>query len=320
MTASSGSTPSAPPDRPVPPVSLLKKIMACCLFGLLMPLLAVLPPVLIDRLNDVAGRIFYATARKTRVAMFDNARHLLGAASSHAQRETLVRAMMASWCRFLVDMFRFQRVSQRQILAARPRFEGLEAYQAARSAKRGAILVTAHLGNWEYGAVLLHDLDEVLHIVFQPDPNPVVRRVFSFQRAVKHVKEARIEGDPFVWVGLRGALKRDEVVLIQGDRTLGDAGRVEPFIDGFARFPEGPVRLAIASGAPLIPVFVLREEAGLRIHIRRPIFPDAPGVTEETLMQHMVKSIEDIVRRHPDQWLMPHRFWIDEEPGADSAG
>ena len=293
--------------------------MVSCLFGLLMPLLAVMPPDLITRLNDLAGRVFYATARKTRVAMFDNARHLLGPASSLAQREKLVRAMMGSWCRFLVDMFRFQRVSQRQILAAQPRFEGLGAYQVARKAKRGAILVTAHLGNWEYGAVLLHFLDEVLHIVFQPDPNPVVRRVFSFQREVKSVKEVRIEGDPFVWVGLRGALKRDEVVLIQGDRTLGDGGRVEPFMDGFARFPEGPVRLAIASGAPLIPVFVLRDQAGLRVHICRPMFPDAPGVTEETLMRHMVKSIEDVVRRHPDQWLMPHRFWIEEEPDAEDS-
>lgn len=287
--------------------------VANTLFAFLMLAQIITPDGFVRWFIGPASRIFYATAPKSRRAMFDNARRLLGNDSTHAEREKLVRAMMTHWCTFIVDLFHLQRVSRKQILDQGVRLEGLDAYKATRETSRGAILVTAHLGNWEYGAVLLEYLNETLNVVFQPDTNLVMRRIFSFQRRIKHVNEVRVEGDPFIWVTLRAALKRDELVLIQGDRTLGDAGSVQPFLDGHARFPEGPVKLAFASGAPLVPVFVLREESGLCIRYFEPMFPDAPGVTEQSMTTHMVKAIEQVVTRHPDQWLMPQRFWIEDQ-------
>jgi lauroyl/myristoyl acyltransferase len=291
--------------------AILRNLTANTLFGTLMTLQLVLPDDFIRWWIKPGGYIYYYSAPKTRRAMLYNARHLLGPDSTREKRRELVIAMMTRWCEFMVDLFSFQRVSPEVVLERTPDVRGLEDYLAARARRRGAILVTSHLGNWEYGSVLLQTIGETLNVVFQPDPNVVLRRIFSLQRGTKRVHEVRIGGDPFIWVTLREALKRDELVLIQGDRTTGEGGSVQPFVDGHALFPEGPVKLALASGAPLVPVFVPRTEAGLLAHMYKPMFPDDPGVTEERLMRYMVESIEQCVTTYPEQWLMPQRFWVD---------
>ena len=301
---------SAHPWRGLPR-KILGNLTANALFGTLMTLQLVLPDTFIRWWIIPSGHIGYNVARKKRRVMLDNARHLLGPDSTSEERRRLVLAMITHWCEFMVDLFSFQRVSRETVLERTPEVRGLEDYLAARARRRGAILVTSHLGNWEYGSVLLQELDETLNVVFQPDPNVVLRRIFSFQRDTKRIREVRIGGDPFIWVTLREALKRDELVLIQGDRTTGEGGSVQPFVDGHAIFPEGPVKLALASGAPLVPVFVPRTQTGLFVQMNKPMFPDDPGVTEDTLMRHMVESIEQCVTTYPEQWLMPQRFWVD---------
>jgi len=290
---------------------LAKRAFANTFFAVLMTFQLVLPAGVIRWWIKPGGYIYYYIAPKTRRAMFANARHLLGPEASEDRLRRLVLAMMTNWCEFMVDLFWFQRVSREKVMQRTPTILGLDEYLEARKRGRGAIIVSCHLGNWEYGSVLLQMVKETLNVVFQRDPNVVLRRVFTIQRATKNIREMPIEGDPFAWVALREALKRDELVLLQGDRTIGEQGSIQPFVDGHARFPEGPVKLAMASGAPLVPVFVPRVGSGFEVHMYKPMFPDEPGVTEETLMRYMVESIEKCVTTYPEQWLMPKRFWVD---------
>ena len=62
---------------------------------------------------------------------------------------------------------------------------------------------------------------------------------------------------------LRDALRADEVVAIQGDRIMpGQKGQRMPFLGGHLLLPSGPAKLALASGAPIVPVFSLRTSSG----------------------------------------------------------
>src|SRR6185437_11295988 len=83
-----------------------------------------------------------------------------------------------------------------------------------------------------------------------------------------------------VWMRLRDALANDEVVLIQGDRVMpGQKGQPVKFFDGHILMPTGPARLALVSGAPIIPVFFVRTPKGkIRLFIEDPILVgDMPG-------------------------------------------
>ena len=79
---------------------------------------------------------------------------------------------------------------------------------------------------------------------------------------------------------LRNALANDEAVLIQGDRVMpGQKGQAVRFFGGHILLPTGPVRLALISGAPIIPVYSVRTPEGkIRLFIEKPIVVgDMPG-------------------------------------------
>ena len=79
--------------------------------------------------------------------------------------------------------------------------------------------------------------------------------------------------------------------------------------------PDRPFRIAAASGVPLLPVFVLREEDGTyRTVVEAPIHVVASArgqreVAERAAMMEFVSILERTVREHGEQWYMFSRFW-----------
>lgn len=255
-----------------------------------------------------------------REATLANARRLLGPDATPRARAALAKAVVANFYRFIAEVGRAPRLTKRDLLARIEEVRGREAYQAARRAKRGAILVTAHLGAFEIGIAALAEHEPRIHVVFRPDPFAAFERLRSMMRNRLGVVEAPVDGRWPVWRRLRDALAADEVVLLQGDRVMpGQRGVPVPFLDGHLLMPTGPVKLALLSGAPVVPVFALRTPSGrVRIVIEDPITvePDAgsPGRPHPALGR-MAAVIERHVRAHPDQWLMLQRAWCEDREG-----
>jgi KDO2-lipid IV(A) lauroyltransferase len=115
---------------------------------------------------------------------------------------------------------------------------------------------------------------------------------------------------------LRDALRANEVVAIQGDRVMpGQKGRRMPFLGGHLMLPTGPVKLAMASGAPIIPVFSVRTpRGGVRLFIEEAITVDQD--VDEALAR-VAAVIAKYVSAYPEQWLVLHRAF-DEDAAAHS--
>src|SRR5262249_54436515 len=147
--------------------------------------------------------------------------------------------------------------------------------------RRGAVLLTGHLGPFETAVVMLRQREPKVHIVFRRDPFPVLERLRTEQRARLGVIEAPIDDGLPTWLSLRGALQRDEVVLMQGDRAMaGQKSTRAPFFGGHLRVPLGPAMLAMATGAPILPTFAVVTPGGRAcVVIEEPILVDgsAPG-------------------------------------------
>ena len=115
---------------------------------------------------------------------------------------------------------------------------------------------------------------------------------------------------------LRDALANDEVVLIQGDRVMpGQKGQPVRFFDGHTLMPTGPVRLAMVTGSPIIPVFSVRMPNGkIRLFIEEAILVgDMPGgISQDQAMNQLGAVLEKYVRLYPDQWLENRPAWIED--------
>jgi len=95
------------------------------------------------------------------------------------------------------------------------------------------------------------------------------------------------------------------------------------FVDFFslkASTSDGLARLALATGVPVVPVFAVRDGVSSRhfIECMEPIETIRTADREEAIMlntQRYAKTIEDMVRRHPDHWNWIHRRWKTRPPG-----
>src|SRR5439155_18426666 len=108
-----------------------------------------------------------------------------------------------------------------------------------------------------------------------------------------------------LWLRLRDALSRDEVVMVQADRVMpGQKGVKVPFLHGHLLLPSGPVKLALASGAPIVPVFALRAPGGrIRIRIEEAIIAEPSDLSPHPALLRLAAVLEKYVRAYPEPWL-----------------
>lgn len=251
-----------------------------------------------------------------------NARRLLGPGASSEEVEALRREMIRHAYTNVYELGASVKRSVAETRACIESIEGKEDYLAARQRKRGAILVTAHFGPFEVGMTALLDMEKHISVLFRRDERASFDRLRSRLRAKLGVAEMSIDDGWASWVALREALGRDEVVLVMGDRVMpGHRGVVMPFLGGHIRVPTGPVKLARATGAPLIPIFTIRTESGrLKVVVEKPIYVDAEASVadgEPPADRALVNALEKHVRANPAQWIVFYRAWCEDEIAND---
>jgi KDO2-lipid IV(A) lauroyltransferase len=113
--------------------------------------------------------------------------------------------------------------------------------------------------------------------------------------------------DPATALTLLARLRAGEVVAIQIDRPPASATTVDATLLGVrCRVPEGPFRLAQASGAPIVPVFVRRagyRRYALEIEPAFHVARSAERAVIDRAAQRAIDALERFVRAHPDQWF-----------------
>lgn len=111
------------------------------------------------------------------------------------------------------------------------------------------------------------------------------------------------------------ALRRNEIVAMLGDRIESQKTMVFDFFGKKTSFPIGVAILAMATGAPVLPVFVVMEKnRKYRGIIEIPIYFDIPSreereTTIRTGMEQLIKKFEEYIEKYPDQWYNFYSYW-----------
>ena len=254
-------------------------------------------------------RIVFACSLWIRRGTMANARRILGPGATEAQVRGLALRTLRSFYLFCCDVGRSLRMSREQLLAQIDSDEGREHYDVARALGKGVIVATAHMGSFEVGLAALRRVERrKIHVVFRRDRFERFDRQRSALRKRLGVDEAPVDEGWTVWVRLRDALLADEAVVLQGDRVMpGQKGEPVPFLGGTLLLPSGPVKLALATGAPIVPIISVRTAGGkVKLIVEPRIEVDAARGAEgaRDALLRWAAVFERYVREYPDQWLL----------------
>jgi len=242
-----------------------------------------------------------------------NLRHILGRDTSNWVLFATTFRMLINYAYYLIDLFRYEEGDEHALEDILSNATGYEHLQAALKGGKGAILLTAHLGNWEMGGIVLSKLGHPVNIVYFPDGSERIEKNRTRQRLMRGVKEIRLEPGNISPLSMMRALQAGELVAIQGDKLYHDKGAMVKFFDAPAYFPRGPVMLAMLAESPILPSFIVIDKKGkYNIIVEAPIYMDKTGDRErdiEANLGKVVPVLQKYIGQYYDQWYIMTKFW-----------
>lgn len=187
--------------------------------------------------------------------------------------------------------------------------KGKENIEKALSLGRGAILATAHFGNWEAARILpLKGIP--LDVITKKQRNTLFDNYTNAirQRSGMHVIDMKR--------GLRDVitnLKENRLVAILADQNAGSRGIVLDFLGYPASHWKGVAKLSLRYHIPIVPSFVVRQkDDSLCFEFSEMIYyPDLEDKEENypQLLSPIIRITEDYINRYPEQWFWVHKRW-----------
>lgn len=274
-------------------------------------------------------RVGYALGRGGGIAAFylwrggrrrciRNMLHVTGGDAARAR--ACARSSFAHYGCYLVDFLRFERMTAQDV-RRRFQFDGWPLVDAAR-AGNGIVFVTLHFGNWDVAAAALAEHGLPVSVLAERFGNARLDRavVQARERLGMQVVPADRMGP-----GILRALQRDDVValLIDVPQPGGGVGVEVAFFGGTIVVPDGPARIALRAGAPIVAATAPRLGPWsdcYRGEVEVVAFTPSGDREQDAraLTQATMHALEDMVRRAPEQWYIFRSLWPADRGGGEA--
>jgi lauroyl/myristoyl acyltransferase len=267
---------------------------------------------------NVCATVLWWVWRGPRVIAIENMMHVLGdrAAATRAARYSYL-----NYARSIVDFLRAPKLKPEEVIS-KIHYDRWDAIDAAFREGRGVILILMHFGSWDLGGAVL---------AARGYPLNVIADFFGSERAnavivqSRQVVGMRVIPTDRAAAGIVRAMRRGEALAILIDTPVQEGGVEVTFFGDRTMVPAGPARIALRTGARVIPVALPRASgtsdqvigmADLDVRVTR-TGDDARDV--QALTQRIMQAHERFIRAYPDQWYIFRRMWPARAPAAAAA-
>ena len=283
-------------------------------------MLSLLPRGVPASLGRALALLYVRLFRSRSRVLLDNLRQAFPEKTSR-EIERIARESTAAFGASFMDFLEISALDE-QGIRSRVGIAGREHYDAARALGRGVLLMSAHIGGWELGAIFGGILGEPIVPVVRPLDNPLLEEELALRRtrfgnrliAKRHAAREILK-----------TLSANEAIAILIDQNV--VAREAVFVPFFGRLAATSPALALfqlKTGAPVVPVFVWPEgqghyrvelEPAIRVEeFRRPGLDRGEAVRQATA--RYTEVTEAAIRRDPAAWLWMHDRW-KTRPGED---
>jgi len=189
-------------------------------------------------------------------------------------------------------------------------FDGVEKLMKLLEAKKGGVLISAHIGNFEIAEHFFSeiDVDFQINLVTTDSEHSAIKNYLEKISKKSTIKFIFIKDDLSHIFEINAALARNELVCFTGDRYFeGVKSLQEVFLGETANFPSGPFLIASRLKVPVVFVYVMKEP-NLHYHL----YTREAHVThrdEKALLKGYTESVESMLKKYPLQWFNYFDFW-----------
>lgn len=269
------------------------------------------PKAIIDRAAVAVGRFWFAVDRRHRDIALDNMRHALGDTLTEHERKALCRSTFINLARVALEIPFLLRLEKKNV-HDHVVFEGGEHVQKALASGRGAVFLSAHMGNWELSSLAVsHAFEIPVTVVVRPlDYQPMDRvltrlRSGAGNRVLDKDKNATEVGRLLQKGGVVGILMDQNASWYEGVFV--------PFFGRIACTNKGLAVFAKRYDPVILPVFNHRLPDGrYRAVFEPPLRLCDTGDVGKDIIENTAlfnRVIEENIRKAPDAWLWVHRRW-----------
>ncbi|WP_456313782.1 LpxL/LpxP family acyltransferase [Pseudomonas shirazensis] len=189
-------------------------------------------------------------------------------------------------------------------------FDGIEILKKLLAEKKGGVLISAHIGNFEiaehfFGEI---DLDFQINLVTTDLEHSDIKNYLETVANKPTVKFIIIRDDLSHIFEINAALANNELVCFTGDRYFeGTKSLSEKILGEEANFPAGPFLIASRLKVPVVFVYVMKEQ-NLHYHLyaREAVVKYRD---EKALLKSYIESVESMLQKYPLQWFNYFDFW-----------
>lgn len=277
-----------------------------------------LPAIVLRPLPTIFGLLCYLCFGTRRRMIIANQRQIVGAASGLRLHWHAFRVMVNLLHSYHL-LARLAILSDDQI-REQVDLHGEAHLQAALARGKGAIILGAHIGNYNVLAPFTALYHTPAGAFVEPVEPP---ELFDFVSALRGKTGLQLfltnrEGV----LGAMRLLKHNGLLMIAGDRYLGTNGTLVRFFGRPTYLSHGPLTLSQRSGAAIIPAAYERLPDGrLRTVLRPPLQLVNTGQKRNDLLANMrllADALEETIRPVPEQWVLVAPVWSTDPAGQDA--
>jgi KDO2-lipid IV(A) lauroyltransferase len=275
-----------------------------------------LPPALSGQLAATFASLYWRTVPARRDVVIRNLLPVLdgdrAAAREHARR------LFRNFGQKLADLWRYE--SGRPIDGLFNEWTGWEHFVKAQARERGVLLLTPHLGNWEFGAPLLAKRGVKLLVITLAEPHDRLTELRRDSRARWGIETLVIGQTPFAFVEVIRRLESGATVALLVDRPPETSATPVQLFGREFHASIAAAELARAAGCELLPVYLPRRGQRYAAHILPAIHYDRRELgsreARQTLTQEIMRAFEPPIRQYPDQWYHFVPIWPQPDTPA----
>ena len=271
-----------------------------------------LPLTYLYLLAACIGKIGFYVMGKYRNIVYNNLQIAFGNAEDKKKHRAIAKVVFCDTVKNALEVAKLP-FTDPSFIKRLVSVDGLEHLERALSRGRGAVAVSAHMGNFPLIGPRLITEGYRFSLVLRDPKDSILAGTLSDIRTALGMESIPVNPRTVCIEQSLKCLKRNGILFLQIDQNASSRDLWVDFFGWLVPTFKGPVVFSMRTGAPLIPLFTIRDAPDHhKLIISPPLALEATGDKDHDIFNttaQLTKLIESYIRQYPAQWWWFHRRW-----------